>query len=915
MAPTTVEKVKKSNRQKCTSKGCKKTASSELSLPSWGKPATDDLAEDHSLNPGINLTEMIAGKDDIRDCLSATPEKQVRSKTSSKKRKVRPSRTQNHTGEATNLDFFEKSASAEFDALANGDDEELAEGNGAQLLATIGTLQVASGMQDDIAEKRRELQAQPESEFHAGGVEESVAVNDLLEPLSAAPKFGDMCRQLEGLGQADKLPDPMSEPKRNREERAALYESTKKEQKKWDPQMRQIRRADQVELGESKYERDSSSTVGLASSFRANDDFEKELESLTQAAGATEDDVKGAKALPINPRIRDSTQTRQLAQLKALMLREQQASKRVKKIKSKTYRRIHRKAEARDREVLLERLDAENPELAKTLREDFEKKRAQLRLMRQRNARGKWAEQMKRFAKGDKGAQREISKQAQAAHDEKMSLRRAIAGNQDEDSDAVDLSESEAEDGSINRKSVSFAQETLSRAKKLTVKEIKGLETGEDDLPAKGILGMNFMRNAIKQKRELAKKEAQTVLKELQSLGKSVADDDDSEVEVDDQLGDSTFHMSENQGSSSLARKIHREFTAEELLAAEEQVGAMLNDESESLQCKVAAPLSAPGVAAAPAVGETISETKPRKTSASKKRKSAAAIVAETVAASQARQEEEAANPWLQQQEEPPNPWLEQPTADATEVAVNSPVTCGAAASARDTTEVVAASSSPASKAKSKRRKLNNEVEAQEPVVAPAANELDEVLDAFSSDSGLAAEQRNLVRTTFIQGTQMEDFDAEQAEQDRSKKEKEDLANQALAGWGSWAGAGIVPKKTKGEGRGAGRKEAKGKDACSAPKSRVQINDVSRDSAKYYIDKLPFGTNASQYEQKMRVPSGPEWNALPTHLHKIKPKVFVKIGAVVPPLQYIKHLSPESRESAINTWTRSKQPKRLKARV
>ncbi|OLP94932.1 hypothetical protein AK812_SmicGene22992 [Symbiodinium microadriaticum] len=54
----------------------------------------------------------------------------------------------------------------------------------------------------------------------------------------------------------------------------------------------------------------------------------------------------------------------------ALMLREQQTKRRVNKIKSKTYRRIHRKSEAKDREVLLQRLEHENPELAQQLKQE-----------------------------------------------------------------------------------------------------------------------------------------------------------------------------------------------------------------------------------------------------------------------------------------------------------------------------------------------------------------------------------------------------------------------------------------------------------------------------------------------------------------------------------------------------------------
>merc|ERR1719272_671143 len=117
----------------------------------------------------------------------------------------------------------------------------------------------------------------------------------------------------------------------------------------------------------------------------------------------------------MNPRIRDHQQTQTVARLKALMLREQQANKRIKKIKSKAYHRIHRKAETREREVLLERLERDNPEMAKSLRQDYEKKHAERRMGRQRSARQKWAKTMQRFAKGDDTAGQEITKQAQTA--------------------------------------------------------------------------------------------------------------------------------------------------------------------------------------------------------------------------------------------------------------------------------------------------------------------------------------------------------------------------------------------------------------------------------------------------------------------------------------------------------------------
>eukprot|EP00435_Cladocopium_sp_Y103_P038111 s1918_g10.t1 len=123
----------------------------------------------------------------------------------------------------------------------------------------------------------------------------------------------------------------------------------------------------EVVLEPQKSIRDS--TKEMVSTFDAMDDFEKELQEITQAVGASEEDLKGAKVLPVNPQMREEQQIRQVAKLKALMMREQQTKRRVNKIKSKTYRRIHRKAELRDREAMLQRLEVENPELARQLKQ------------------------------------------------------------------------------------------------------------------------------------------------------------------------------------------------------------------------------------------------------------------------------------------------------------------------------------------------------------------------------------------------------------------------------------------------------------------------------------------------------------------------------------------------------------------
>jgi len=192
----------------------------------------------------------------------------------------------------------------------------------------------------------------------------------------------------------------------------------------------------------------------------------------------------------------------------------------------------------------------------------------------------------------------------------------------------------------------------------------------------------------------------------------------------------------------------------------------------------------------------------------------------------------------------------------------------------------------------------------------------EDVLRPLNADSIAAQEQRDLVRTAFVEGSQMRDFEDEQEER---RRHKEEAANQddRLMGWGHWAGAGIAPRKPKGKGKGQQDIARMASGEVAKKSTRVEFHEGScTEAAKYFIDKVPYPfQNPQQYEQQMQMPTGPEWNSLPSHMQKIKPKMFIKVGAIVPPLQYVKHLPPEQREGALKTWSAAKQPKRLKAKI
>lgn len=110
---------------------------------------------------------------------------------------------------------------------------------------------------------------------------------------------------------------------------------------------------------------------------------------------------------------------RQVARLKFLLFSEQRRARRIKKIKSKVGRKKRKQVEQREEEKIMERLEVENPTLAEELRRKFEEKRAKIRLLRQQNARSKWASVAARF--GGRDMQREISRQKQVRPERSLS--------------------------------------------------------------------------------------------------------------------------------------------------------------------------------------------------------------------------------------------------------------------------------------------------------------------------------------------------------------------------------------------------------------------------------------------------------------------------------------------------------------
>eukprot|EP00386_Alphamonas_edax_P007055 GDKI01023172.1.p1 GENE.GDKI01023172.1~~GDKI01023172.1.p1 ORF type:complete len:736 (-),score=285.30 GDKI01023172.1:735-2942(-) len=733
------------------------------------------------------------------------------------------------------------------------------------------------------------------------------------------------------------------------------------------PQVQRNRTAEQVRFGDADGPAEKNIS-GLASEFQPTTDFEKEMQEAIEASGITEENFKEAGGLPTAAEIIDAQRAQGVARLKHLLAREQRRNKRLNKIKSKMWHKIHRKAEDREKEKLLGRLDEENPELAKQMRKEYEEKRAKVRMMKEAHARQKWAQMARRF--GGKDVQKAITEQNQKAHDEKKALERIVKtkpggayveGDESSDDDIILSSDSEDESMGSDGEPQPYADLATARAKALVLDELKDSDA---PLPKKGIFSLPFMQKAIQEQRESAKREASALLEELSGqqavlksmrknkaerllVGKGEEDYQDSDAEGDVETGDRD--MGGDDSDEETQQKPTVTISKEELDAAERQVDQMMSGMGMDMDLvpagdsvRVSGALTAkPKGDIAVSVSkkdkkkketEKITETAHASGASSSSSGNDIFIQSKTFTGSRKGyvfkmgpkgvgyyrdgvSDAEVRNASKKSTEKPveKSKTVEKPMVDAeSNPWISASAHKQAVQDKSKETEKKETQKKKETRRQQEKKKEESEsegegdaherAEATHGGVGSDSEEEEDALAGFQSKQ--ASEQRDLIRKTFAAGKQEEEFYEEaQREELEEQKEKEP---KVLPGWGDWAGNGVKPKK---------QKEEPAPNAAPKKKAVLLSGKLDRKAAKYYIQDLPFPfKTAEQYEATLQHPLGAEWNTAAAHNRMVQPKINVRIGAVIPPLEHAKHLPKKQQDSLLQAWDNKRKPNRTKAR-
>src|SRR5437016_4104721 len=190
------------------------------------------------------------------------------------------------------------------------------------------------------------------------------------------------------------------------------------------------------------------------SQTRPLNDLESTIQSILQESGLStkdgkseEEKIRAFEELQANKLPLEEVQARraELRKTRELLFREEVRAKRIKKIKSKAYRRVHRKERERLAQREKDALTTDGINISEDEREYNDRRRAEER-MGAKHRESKWAKGVKQSGKAawDEDARAGVTEMARRNEE----LRKRIEGKdvQDEDEDNSDISSGESDD-------------------------------------------------------------------------------------------------------------------------------------------------------------------------------------------------------------------------------------------------------------------------------------------------------------------------------------------------------------------------------------------------------------------------------------------------------------------------------------
>ena len=653
---------------------------------------------------------------------------------------------------------------------------------------------------------------------------QKLTLTDLLPTLdttlksSLKPLLKDSTSTTTG-GVPGRLTAPLPKRQQDRLDRSVAYGKTKEELGKWTDTIKHNREANHLHFpladsGAGSAGGGAGARLVAANNTRPVTALEATISNiLKESKLSSEKEISEFESLKTNKLSVEEEQRRraQLRMVRELMYREEVRAKRIKKIKSKTYRRIHKK----DRQRLAAAEAALNGGVDEELDEEERERRRAEERMSLRHKQSRWAKGLKESGRGmwDEEARDDAVEMVRRGEE----LRRRVMGksgavdgedeSEDEESDYV------AEDGE------GFDEEVAQRRKLL--KELDGvgkdgLDKGEETSMGR-LMQMKFMQKAQAARRK-ENEEAIARLREdieYEERGLRVSDGEEEEEE-EEIMGRRSFKPVNKKGGDEAPKsKQNKRVTEdgfrvgsdEEMEEEEEQKLEIIIDTGKSKDTIPKNPFSRPGA--------------PPMTTTTPSRRGG-------LSAQQPLPEPEpvTANPWTTAATDDSRlrPFVSTTVSanDSKQAKANAKLSrerrvvlqAGQISKADDdvlvSTDINMLATAPNQVKRDKKPK---------PQPAAAENPSDEedsdgsrgdeskthLIPSTGQKNPLVIQQRELVHRAFAGDDVQAEFGAEKDREVDEDETKE--IDESLPGWGSWSGAGINEnkKRAKAEKRGFGK--------------------------------------------------------------------------------------------------------------
>jgi len=643
-----------------------------------------------------------------------------------------------------------------------------------------------------------------------------------------------------------KLEVPLAKRQQDRLDRVAAYEKSKETLNRWIDTVKHNRRAEHLSFPL----KDPNSAVAQGghrmvptTHSKPVTELEGVIQNILQASGLAptnnkngEDPVDDFADLPTNSLSLEQVQARraELRRARELLFREEKRAKRIKKIKSKSYRKVHRKERERNAEREKVAMEAAGIDNSEEEQERNDRRRAEER-MGQRHRESRWAKSVKNSGRAawDEDARSGVTEMARRGEE----LRKRIEGRTVEnDDDAFSESESSS-DNDDDEEDGESSNRLLDRLHQANSDQPNGNKSTLSSMP--------FMQKASSLRRAQNDAEAETIRRELNN------EDSPSEEEPSSALGRRSYGPAKPNAPQTEFQSVPRNEFEERPPSDDENEIRLPDSEEEDLEVIVNA--ADPTHISKPKQRQPISRTCPTKN---------------PLAPAEPPSSNYTHNPWLSTSKPNRKPPKDNPSAPAIISSTLPPKPRSALKGSR----AAAAASSPSPIL------LNDHP-------PDSASDTD---DASATESHLPPphlRNRALIARAFAGDAVVTDFSAEKNAVALDEDTK--VIDTTLPGWGSWVGAGLNKRDSKHHPHCSQTTVTPGiapdarKDAKLA---KVIINEKRvKKNGRYLASSLPhpFETRG-QYERSLRLPVGPEWTTKETFQGMTRPRVVVRQGVIGP---------------------------------